>query len=206
MKKILLTVFLCLISSVLYASGAANVAGQQYKNQAAQNVAAEVQPGTVVGKKAFAFTLPDVSGKNVVFNYKDPVSPFRSKVSVIVFFATWCPHCKDELPYVEKLYKKYSNNSNVKFIGISTFLRGEADETRGFATRYRLDFPVVSDTAAPLANKVADQYRIRGVPTILIADKTGTIRYMPEIQPSSDTYIEEMSQLIDSLAGAKASK
>lgn len=46
------------------------------------------------------FTLKDTHGRSVT------LSKYRGKVVMLNFWATWCPHCRAELPSIEKLYHR----------------------------------------------------------------------------------------------------
>ncbi|HET6486636.1 MAG TPA: TlpA disulfide reductase family protein [Spirochaetia bacterium] len=52
-----------------------------------------------VGTKAPDFQLKTVMGESV------KLSSFRGKTVLLEFFATWCPHCQAEAPYVMKIFQ-----------------------------------------------------------------------------------------------------
>ena len=57
-----------------------------------------------LNKKAIEFTLPDLKGNNV------SLSDYKGKVVLLNFFTTWCPNCRRERPYLEKLYRKFKKD------------------------------------------------------------------------------------------------
>jgi thiol-disulfide isomerase/thioredoxin len=59
-------------------------------------------PSALRGKAAPAFTLADLSGKNV------SLSDFKGKPLVVNFWGTYCAPCKIEMPWLEELSKKYA--------------------------------------------------------------------------------------------------
>ena len=65
--------------------------------------------------KAIDFTLYDQYGK------EHKLSDYKGKVVFLNFWATWCPPCKEEMPYIENLYKEYNeNNDDVVILGIAS--------------------------------------------------------------------------------------
>jgi len=63
----------------------------------------ETREYTHVGKKMPVFKVRDVSG--VEFD----VEAKKGKVVVVYFWATWCPYCREEMPYLEsELWEKYN--------------------------------------------------------------------------------------------------
>ena len=66
-----------------------------------------VQTGAV----APDFSLVDLNGETVT------LEQFKGKVVFLDFWAPWCVPCRDELPELDKLYKKYKQDG-FEFIGI----------------------------------------------------------------------------------------
>ena len=109
-----------------------------------------------------AFSLPDLSGKNV-----DSKS-LTGKVAVLSFGATWCGSCTSELRSLENLQAKYPNDLMVYFVAMDG--RGEKDvkpylEKHGHKIRTLLD-PKMA---------VAREYGVRWLPVTVVRDRKGTI-------------------------------
>ena len=95
------------------------------------------------------------------------------KVVIVDFWASWCGPCKEELPELEALYKRY-NGQAVEVIGVSV------DEDKvamdDFLGRMPLSFPVVHDQGGAIAGR----YNPPKMPTSYVVDKAGTIALINE--------------------------
>jgi peroxiredoxin len=114
------------------------------------------------GQKAQDFTLGDLAGKQV------RLSSLKGKVVLIDFWATWCGPCRIEMPNIQKLHRELKGRGLV-VLGVN---QGEdADKVRPFLKKYAYDFPVLLDRQ----QSVAGLYKVSGIPTMVIIDRTGTI-------------------------------
>jgi thiol-disulfide isomerase/thioredoxin len=59
---------------------------------------------------------------------------------VVTFVAAWCGPCIDELPILNKLYRKY-NEKGLKLIGISIDIEGPG-AMQPIADKLKIDFPI----------------------------------------------------------------
>lgn len=137
-----------------------------------------------IGSSAPFFELPDAHGGKV------RLDDFRAKVLLLNFWAPWCHSCRLELQLLESLHRKYSA-AGLQVIGI-----GEDTSESGLlevARRAGLSFLVFLDKD----RKVADAFRVSGLPASFIIDRTGIIRYRYmgfgiEFQPLYEKEIEEL--------------
>lgn len=135
------------------------------------------------------FTLIDQYGNT------HTLSDYRGKVVFLNFWATWCPHCRIEMPYIEEIYNDNNQNSeDVVIIGVAGPNIGkEGDEQ--YIIQFLKDegytFPVLfDDTGRTMA-----QYGIQALPSTFIIDKEGYIvQYIPGAMEKST-----MEALIDSV-------
>ncbi len=119
-----------------------------------------------VGEVAPDFSLPNIHGQRL--NLK---TLLKEETIVLNFFATWCPSCRKELPQLEEISQGYGSKG-VKIIGIDI---GESRErVLDFARRYGIDYPILLDQRG----EVARTYGIYGVPSKVLVDKEGKIRFL----------------------------
>jgi thiol-disulfide isomerase/thioredoxin len=113
-----------------------------------------------------ALKLADLDGK-----LHELVS-FKGKLIVVNFWATWCPPCRREMPSLERL-RQQLGDSGLEVIAVDV---GEDVETV-FAFTGQLDpaptFPMLLDKNSA----VAQQWKVRGLPTTFVVDTDGRVIY-----------------------------
>ncbi len=111
------------------------------------------------------FILKDLNGKSVRF------SSFQGQVVLLVFWATWCPVCRKEMPTMEDLYQSYREQGMVVVaVSLDTM---PASKVRAITGELKLTFPVLHDRDG----LVGRLYSIPGVPTSYLIDTQGKITY-----------------------------
>jgi peroxiredoxin/outer membrane lipoprotein-sorting protein len=119
------------------------------------------------GQPAPEFALNDLQGKQV------RLADYKGKIVVLNVFAHWCGPCRKEAPELEKdLWQAYKAR-DVVVLGVATWAQDNPTKrAEEFAREFKLTFPVLVDAE----NKVAEMYRVRGVPTTFIIDREGVVR------------------------------
>jgi len=112
------------------------------------------------------FELPDMDGE------AHTLAEFRGKVVMLNFWATWCPPCRREMPSMQRLYEKYSEQGLV-VVAVNQF--EDPDLVFEFTGRLSLEptFPILFDRES----RVSEQYKVKGLPTTYLLDKQGRIHY-----------------------------
>lgn len=95
------------------------------------------------------------------------LSDFRGKTVVLNFWATWCDPCRKEFP---ELVKLDAESADLVVVGVN--LQENATQVRDFADEFGARFPVVIDADG----KVAESYRVLGLPSTYFVDATGILR------------------------------
>lgn len=124
--------------------------------------------------KPVDFTLYDQYGN------KHSLSEYKGKTIFLNFWATWCPPCREEMPYIDELYKEYNENKDdVVILGVSTpnvGREGSTEHVKNFLEKEKYSFPVVFDEKSPMVF----EYGINAFPSTFIIDKEGYIaNYIP---------------------------
>lgn len=93
---------------------------------------------------------------------------FAGNITILNFWATWCPPCKQEMPSIEKLHQSLEGY-NFRIAAVSV---GEKTATvADFIKRSNYTFPIFLDEKGVLGGIMATQ----GIPTTYILDKNGMI-------------------------------
>ncbi len=115
--------------------------------------------------EAPGFELPTLAGERLALEQFENQNPV-----LLVFWATWCPGCIKEVPNINEMVEKYQSRGLVT-IGVNV---GEPSGRVGqFKNKYDPQYPLALDQG----NKVSKMYRIQGVPTMLVINKSGNIVY-----------------------------
>ena len=115
------------------------------------------------GDLAPVFLLPNLDG-NLVH-----LGSFKGKVIFLNLWATWCPPCVQEMPWMESVYR---NLKGVDFEMLAVNIdKGGREIVRSFMEKYSLTLPVLLDPD----QKVAALYGITGVPETFIINKRGIV-------------------------------
>jgi peroxiredoxin len=110
------------------------------------------------------FSLENLQGKMVDIRH------YRGQVVLINFWATWCPHCRQESPCFEKLFNQYSAKGLVIF-RINT--KENPETVAKFVKKESLNVPVLLDKIG----KVGRLFGLWAHPTSYLIDRRGMVRY-----------------------------
>lgn len=130
---------------------------------------------------AAAWTLKDVNDKTV------SLTDYRGRKGVVmVFFATWCPSCMEEVPALIAFQDKYKGRSiEVVAIGVGQPLQ----VYRRFVEERKVNYRVVADEDSA----VAEKYGVTGIPLILGVDVNGAIIHNDHALPRDlDAFVKRL--------------
>lgn len=120
---------------------------------------------TEVGSKAPDFKAPDVNGK--------PVSLYASlgKVTVIDFWASWCPPCRKEATAMASLYAEF-HGAGLNIVGVS--LDGDKAAWQKAIAEDKRVWTDISNLKS-WEDPIARAYALQSIPAIFVLDAKGTI-------------------------------
>jgi len=107
---------------------------------------------------------------------------------LIVATAAWCAPCREELPVLNKIYRKYKDQG-LKLVAISLDIA--ASDMQRIVDKLDIEFPVYWG-----GDKMAFGYSIFGVPTILIM-KDGQVKERIIGKRSGKFLEEKISRLVE---------
>ena len=112
-----------------------------------------------------AFQLSGRGGKTI------DLSQFKGQVVMINFWASWCGPCREEMPLLEDIYKKY------KPMGFTMLaVNVEPDTKAADAWLGKLAKPVTFPIAYDVDSKVSKLYKVETMPSTVIVDRKGNVR------------------------------
>jgi peroxiredoxin len=139
---------------------------------------------TIGGKIVPDFTLTDIDG--VEFSLSD----YRGKVVLLSLFSTLCGPCITEIPHLKHVHEEFSEDLII--ISISVRQSDTVEKLQQFRQEHEIDWIIARDTVG-IREKLGGLWTI---PTLIIIDKQGYIRYIPEGLTGPCTLSEEIGYII----------
>jgi cytochrome c-type biogenesis protein len=142
---------------------------------------------TALDDPARSVTLADLSGKVVLVNIWGP----------------WCPPCRQELPHIAALGRKYRDRPDFQLLAITSAQRPPGDllrlrqQTQAFLRDAGLDLPTYLDPGAATLRAFSDVGQFQGFPTTFLMDRSGVIRNvwvgnLPGVPEEIDQWIAQL--------------
>lgn len=126
------------------------------------------------------FSLPARDGGTV------SLSGLKGQVVLINFWATWCGPCRKEMPLLEQIAKKYGP------LGF-TLLGVNVEEDSRLSEVFLKDVPVSFPILLDPANGVSKLYDVAAMPSTVIVDRQGRVRYVHQgYQPGDEGKYQDM--------------
>ncbi len=140
------------------------------------------------GQPAPAFKLFAFNGQ--------PVSSEGLKGSVVVldFWATWCPHCRDSIPFLAGLHRTYAAQG-LQVIGMS------ADEGGEWVVKKYVQEKSIPYLIVMANNRLISDYAVRALPVVYILDRQGVVR--EQVMGFSDQAGKVIENLVKKLLSEK---
>jgi peroxiredoxin len=112
-----------------------------------------------------AFSLPSRAGDTVSLNQ------LKGKVVMLNFWASWCGPCRQEMPLLDQMHKRYSS------LGF-TLLGVNVEANTKDAERWLKDTPVSFPVLFDRDSKVSKLYDVSAMPSTVFIDRKGNLRYL----------------------------
>lgn len=171
------------------------VAGLACLGLAAQNTPQEedldLQYGTELlkpGTPGPDFTLQDIAGKPVT------LSSFRGRKVVLVFWASWCPDCRAEVPALKAMHAS-ADPGKVAFVSVSFDRTLEA--LQQFVSENYLPGVQLFDAAGKKESAVGAAWHVKWIPSLYLLDEEGKVVL-------GTVMIDKIAKALEQKAGSKA--
>ena len=119
-----------------------------------------------------------------VNNFPKKLSDLNSSYTVVVFGASWCPKCTEELPEIAKHYSKWkAQGVEVVFVSL--------DENKEMFKNFTSIFPFISFCDYQKWNSTAAKdYYVFGTPTMYLLDHKRKILLRPNSVSQMDAWVD----------------
>jgi thiol-disulfide isomerase/thioredoxin len=122
--------------------------------------------GIEVGARAPAVTVQSLDGRQI-----DLGSYIGKTPMLIEFWATWCANCRELMPTLLDVEKKFGKK--VKFVAIAVAINQSPERVRRFLAAH----PLPHDTFYDLEGKAAGAFDAPATSYVVVLDKTGRVVY-----------------------------
>ena len=119
------------------------------------------------------------------------LSDLKGQVVLINFWASWCGPCRQEMPILDQLYRKYKS-AGFTLVGVN--VEPKSGDAEGFLKSTPVSFPILFDPDS----KVSKLYEVPGMPSTVILDRSGKIRYVHQgYKPGEESqYLDQIRTLV----------
>ena len=112
---------------------------------------------------------------------------------LINLWATWCPPCRSEFPFMEEAYQLYKDD--VEIIALSCEPSDSDEVLAEFVEEMGMSFPVGRDTVG-----IAKKFLALSIPTSIVVDSEGIVR---KIEVGAMTSVEDFAALFDNYVSSE---
>ena len=116
---------------------------------------------------------------------------YHGKVVYLDFWASWCKPCVRSFPWMNQLLSRYPAD---KFTVVTVNLDAESASMHAFLEKVPARFDVFHDPSGG----IAEQFKLEGMPTSYLIDKTGKVvkKHIGFLQKDIDKYENEIEELL----------
>jgi Thiol-disulfide isomerase and thioredoxins len=131
------------------------------------------------------FALPSRSGDTV------SLDKYKGQVVMLNFWASWCGPCRQEMPLLDQMHKRYSA---LGFTLIGVNVEANTKDAERWLSETPVSFPVVFDKES----KVSKLYDVSAMPSTVFIDRKGNVRYLHRGYKAGDEseYLNQIRALL----------
>ena len=132
-----------------------------------------------------SFTLPSRSGDTV------SLAQLKGKVVMLNFWASWCGPCRQEMPLLDQMHKRYSA---LGFTLVGVNVDANSKDAEAWLSKTPVSFPVLFDRES----KVSKLYDVNAMPSTVFIDRKGNVRYLHRGYKAGDEgeYLNQIRALL----------
>jgi thiol-disulfide isomerase/thioredoxin len=151
---------------------------------AALAIALPALAGSAAGP-APPFSLASRSGGDV------SLTQYKGQVVMLNFWASWCGPCRQEMPLLESIYRKYNR---MGFVLLGVNVEPDSQAANEWLKQTPVSFPILYDKDS----RVSKLYDVAGMPSTVIIDRGGKLRVLHRgYKPGDENeYLDSIRTLI----------
>jgi thiol-disulfide isomerase/thioredoxin len=132
--------------------------------KAVASVDGKILPAPIVeGAPAPGFTATDMNGA------LHSLDANRGHVTLVQFWASWCPYCRKDIPLLKKLTEQYGGRG-LKVVSVS--IDEDLEKLKALVKAESIAYPVIIGAES---GKLAALYEASGVPAYFLVGRNGTL-------------------------------
>ena len=155
---------------------------------------------SAVGQRLTYLELRPLTGDGPPVSLAD----LQDHVTLLNFWGTWCPPCRDELPHLAELQQRFAGQEAFRLLAVSCPAGGQAgdvkslqEETAALLKSLDLDMPTYDDHDGGTEYALSKIMPLEGFPTTLLLDRQCAIRavwigYRPGAETEMERYITKL--------------
>ena len=119
-----------------------------------------------VGSAAPTFSVADVTGMN-----RGVPGP-QQEATLLQFWASWCPHCRSDVPLMKTLATTYQGQG---FQLVTVSIDQDRKALNAFLEKEQLPYAVIARAEGPMQAAVPDLYEVQGIPAYFLISRDGQV-------------------------------
>jgi peroxiredoxin len=135
--------------------------------------------------RAPTFALPSRGGDTL------SLDQLKGKVVMLNFWASWCGPCRQEMPLLDQMHKRYSA---LGFTMVGVNVDANSKDAEDWLSKTPVSFPVLFDRES----KVSKMYDVSAMPSTVFIDRQGNVRYQHKGYKAGDEgeYLNQIRALL----------
>lgn len=136
--------------------------------------------------------VPDVVGATLAGDTLR-LSALRGEAVLVNLWATWCPPCREETPYLQSLHERFGPRG-LRTVGISVDDAGARDQVAAFTGEAGVTYPILLDPRG----RSMDLFQVVGLPATFVVDHEGIIRLarIGPVQAADTAFVQALEAVV----------
>lgn len=144
----------------------------------------------LVGRAAPPLDLPLASGPGAAEGDRIALASLSGHVVLLDFWASWCVPCRHSIPALNRVHSRYGRRLTMYGVNIEA---GVPKSTVGASYRA---IGAQFDTLQDERLEAQEAYRVMSIPTLVLIDRAGTVRWVETGVPDPDEVAEHVDELL----------